>query len=83
MDSEEIRIPGTHFYKTISEELNPAIRAAFRDGEEGAVDVFNLCNHLGKGLVDVLRSLHNGILSTYLSWMVIGLGVLAFILMSK
>jgi formate hydrogenlyase subunit 3/multisubunit Na+/H+ antiporter MnhD subunit len=83
MDSEEIRIPGTHFYKTVTDELGPAISTAFKDGEKGALDIYNFWGYLGNNLVQLLRSVHNGILSTYLSWVVIGLGVLAFILMFR
>jgi formate hydrogenlyase subunit 3/multisubunit Na+/H+ antiporter MnhD subunit len=81
MDSEEIRIPGTHFYKTVSEDINPVFTGAFRDGEKGALDGYNIFAGLGGALVKVLRAMHDGILSTYLSWVVIGLGVLVFILM--
>jgi NADH:ubiquinone oxidoreductase subunit 5 (subunit L)/multisubunit Na+/H+ antiporter MnhA subunit len=81
MDNEEMRIPGTHFYKTVTNEINPVFTAAFRDGEQGALDIYNVWGKLGNSLVQVLRGLHNGILSTYLSWAIIGLGVLAFILM--
>jgi formate hydrogenlyase subunit 3/multisubunit Na+/H+ antiporter MnhD subunit len=81
MDSEEIRIPGTHFYKTVTDDLNPVLTGAFRDGEKGAMDFYNILGNLGGAIVKVLRALHDGILSTYLSWVVIGLGVLAFILM--
>lgn len=80
MDSEEMRYPGTQFYRTITEELGPFSRAAFRDGDRGALDIYNIIGKLGGNLVGVLRSLHNGVLSTYLSWTVVGLGVLAFIL---
>jgi formate hydrogenlyase subunit 3/multisubunit Na+/H+ antiporter MnhD subunit len=83
MDNEEIRIPGTHFYKTITEDINPVFTGAFRDGEKGAMDLYNLWGSLGGALVRVLRSMHDGILSTYLSWAVIGLGVLVFILMFR
>jgi len=79
MDNEEIRIPGTHFYKTVTEELNPIIAGAFRDGEKGAMDPYNVWSYLGNSLVQVLRALHNGVLSTYLSWIVIGLSVLVFV----
>ncbi len=83
MDNEEIRVPGTHFYKTVTDELNPVVKGAFRDGEIGAMDVYNLSRYIGGSLVQFLRGLHNGILSMYLSWVVIGLGVLAFILMFR
>ncbi|HSG28978.1 MAG TPA: proton-conducting transporter membrane subunit, partial [Candidatus Krumholzibacterium sp.] len=82
-DNEEIRIPGTHFYKTVTDELNPIATGAFRDGEKGAFDLFNIWGRIGDVLVQFLRSMHDGILSTYLSWAVIGLGVLAFILMFR
>jgi len=81
MDNEEIRLPGTGFYKTITDDLGPVVRGAFRDGERGAVDPYNIFGRICMGCINVLRALHNGILSTYLSWVVIGLGVLVFILM--
>ncbi|MCK4237175.1 MAG: NADH-quinone oxidoreductase subunit L, partial [Candidatus Krumholzibacteria bacterium] len=83
MDNEEMRIPGTHFYKTVTDEISPVFKAAFRDGEMGALDIYNVWGRLGDSLVQVLRAVHNGILSTYLSWALIGLGVLAFILMFR
>jgi NADH:ubiquinone oxidoreductase subunit 5 (subunit L)/multisubunit Na+/H+ antiporter MnhA subunit len=83
MDNEEIRIPGTHFYKTVTDELSPAISTAFKDGERGALDAYNFWAYMGDNLVQLLRRLHNGILSTYLSWVVIGLGILAFVLMFR
>ncbi len=83
LENEEMRIPGTHFYKTVTDELNPVATGAFRDGEKGAYDLFNIFGRLGDLVVQFLRSMHDGILSTYLSWAVIGLGVLAFILMFR
>jgi len=80
MDNEEIRYPGTQFYRTVTEDLGPGIKTLFQDGEKGAMDGYNFFGKLGDSLVQVLRMLHNGNLSTYLSWIVIGLGVLAFIL---
>jgi formate hydrogenlyase subunit 3/multisubunit Na+/H+ antiporter MnhD subunit len=83
MDNEEIRYPGTQFYRTITEDLGPAIKTLFKDGEKGAMDGYNFFGKLGDSFVQVLRMLHNGNLSTYLSWIVIGLGVLSFILIFK
>ncbi|MCK4538166.1 MAG: NADH-quinone oxidoreductase subunit L [Candidatus Krumholzibacteria bacterium] len=83
LENEEMRIPGTHFYKTVTDELNPIVTGAFHDGEKGAFDLFNIFGRLGDLVVQFLRSMHDGILSTYLSWAVIGLGVLAFILMFR
>lgn len=81
MENEEQRIPGTHFYKTVTDDLKPAYSALFRDGETGALDLYNIFGKIGYSLVQVLRNLHNGILSTYLSWTIIGLGALTFVLM--
>ena len=80
MDNDEIRYPGTQFYRTVTEDLGPGIKTLFKDGEKGAMDSYNFFGQLGDSLVQVLRMLHNGNLSTYLSWIVIGLGVLAFML---
>jgi formate hydrogenlyase subunit 3/multisubunit Na+/H+ antiporter MnhD subunit len=81
LENEEIRIPGTHFYKTVTDDLHPAWTALFKDGQDGAMDVYNIWGKFGFNVVQVLRGLHNGILSTYLSWAIIGLGVLMFVLM--
>ncbi|MBN2185679.1 MAG: hypothetical protein JW746_10155 [Candidatus Krumholzibacteriota bacterium] len=83
MDDEEIAIPGTHFYKTVTDDLNPLLSGGLRDGDRGDYDIFNIFGRLGDQVVQFLRMMHDGILSTYLSWAVIGLGVLAFILMFK
>jgi hypothetical protein len=83
MDNDEIRYPGTQFYKTVTDDLGPAINTLFKDGEKGAMDGYNFFGKLGDSFVQVLRMLHNGNLSTYLSWIVIGLGVLSFILIFK
>jgi formate hydrogenlyase subunit 3/multisubunit Na+/H+ antiporter MnhD subunit len=81
LENEEMRIPGTHFYKTVTDDLYPAYSALFKDGQDGALDVYNFWGLIGFNVVKVLKGLHDGILSTYLSWTIIGLGVLTFILM--
>ena len=83
MDNEEIRVPGTHFYKTVTDDLGPAVKTLFADGERGAADGYNIIGKIGDGFVQILRAVHNGNLSTYLAWIVIGLGVLSFILIFK
>lgn len=83
MDNEEIRYPGTQFYKTVTDDLGPAVKTLFADGEKGFADGYNILGRIGDGFVQVLRAVHNGNLSTYLAWCVIGLGILAFILIFK
>jgi len=69
---------GTDFYNTITDM--GGLRGAFVDGEKGTLDIYNLGGRIGNVIVQGLRALHNGILSTYLSWCIIGLGVLLYIL---
>lgn len=83
MDNEEIRVPGTQFYKTVTDDLSPAIKTLFADGDRGSLDLYNFFGRIGDGFVQVLRSVHNGNLSTYLAWVVIGLGVLTFVMIFK
>ncbi len=83
MDNEEIRVPGTQFYKTVTDDLGPAVKILFSDGEKGAIDPYNIFGKLGGGLVQILRTIHNGNLSTYLAWVIIGLGILSFVLIFK
>jgi len=71
-------VPGTDFYNTITNM--GGLSAAYRDGEKGTLDIYNLGGRIGNIMVQGLRALHNGILSTYLSWCIIGLGILLFIL---
>jgi len=83
MDNEEIRVPGTAFYKTVTDDLGPSIKTLFSDGDKGFLDVYNIFGRIGDSFVQVLRMVHNGNLSTYLAWIVIGLGILSFILIFK
>jgi len=71
-------VPGTDFYNTISNM--GGLSAAYRDGEKGTFDIYNLGGRIGNIIVQGLRALHNGVLSTYLSWCIIGLGILLFVL---
>ena len=71
-------VPGTDFYRTISDM--DGFNVAYRDGDKGTFDIYNLGGKAGNILVQLLRRVHNGVLSTYLSWCIIGLGILIFIL---
>jgi hypothetical protein len=52
-----------------------------RESRKGIFDIYNISGDLGLLLVNMLKKLHDGILSTYLAWCIIGLGVISFILM--
>jgi hypothetical protein len=45
-------------------------------------DVYEVGGRIGNVFVQGLRALHNGVLSTYLAWSVIGLGAIVFVLLS-
>jgi len=79
MDPEEVRVPGTGFYETISNLKG--FKGAYGDAEKGVFDLYYLTGKYGNNIVQVLRKLHDGVLSTYLSWCIIGLGFLLFLLM--
>lgn len=71
-------VPGTDFYETITSMR--VLKTIYHDGEKGTFDIYNLGGSLGNLIVQSLRFIHNGIVSTYLSWCIIGLGILLFIL---
>ena len=49
-----------------------------RESSKGIFDIYNISGDLGLLGVNVLKKLHDGILSTYLAWCIIGLGILCF-----
>jgi len=78
-DSEEVRVPGTGFYETIRE--GKTLGTIYRDADAGAYDLYVLAGRYGSNIVQVLRQLHNGVLSTYLAFYMVGLLVLLFALL--
>ena len=78
LDTEETRVVGTGFYETIS---NLGIfRVIYGDADRGIFDVYFLGGRIGSLVVNGLRRLHDGVLSSYLSWSIIGLGILVFLM---
>jgi formate hydrogenlyase subunit 3/multisubunit Na+/H+ antiporter MnhD subunit len=77
---DAMQITGTGFYNTIRETRG--LSALFANAEERVFDVYEVGGRIGNVFVQGLRSLHNGVLSTYLAWSVIGLGGIVFVLLS-
>ncbi|HUU70496.1 MAG TPA: proton-conducting transporter membrane subunit, partial [Planctomycetota bacterium] len=77
--SEDVRVPGTGFYESIRN--TGVLKTLYSDAEEGAFDIYVLVGRYGSNVVEVLRSLHNGVLSTYLAFGTLGLLVLLFVLL--
>ena len=76
--NDEMIIPGTHFYKTIS-SLSPFKQLYHLQEKEH----FDLYNHFGKiGLLfsGFLKWLHSGLLPVYLAWTAFGLIVILIVL---
>ena len=77
---DAMHVSGTGFYNTIKE--TKGLRGMFANAEQRVFDVYEMGGRLGNVFVQGLRSVHNGVLSTYLAWAVIGLGAMVFALLS-
>ena len=77
---DAMHVTGTGFYNTIKE--TKGLRGVFANAEQRIFDVYEIGGRLGNVLVQGLRTAHNGVLSTYLTWAVIGLGAMVFALLS-
>jgi len=75
--NEEIIIPGTHFYKTVSSM--GGLKQLYTGQEKGHFDLYNQAGRLGLALTEFLRWLHSGVLPMYLTWVTLGLLVILFI----
>jgi formate hydrogenlyase subunit 3/multisubunit Na+/H+ antiporter MnhD subunit len=76
--NEAMRIPGTHFYKTVSSMKG--LKQLYAGQEKGFFDLYNQSGRLGLALTDFLKWLHSGVLSMYLTWVTLGLLVILFVL---
>jgi len=77
---DSMHVVGTGFYNTIKE--TKGLRGAFANAEQDVFDVYEVGGRIGNVFVQGLRSIHSGVLSTYLAWSVIGLGAIVFALLS-
>lgn len=75
--NEEMRISGTHFYKTVSSM--DGLRQLYSSQEKGYFDPYDQGGRCGLGLTQFLRWLHSGILPVYLTWIILGLLIILFI----
>jgi hypothetical protein len=69
--NEQMIIPGTHFYKTVS-SMN-GLRQIYQKQEQGYFDPYLHGGKTGLAFTGMLKWLHNGVLSVYLTWVVVGL----------
>ncbi len=73
----EMRVSGTAFYNTI-QELG-ILRLIYRWAENKVFDVYEVGSRMTFGFNKVLSAIHNGVLSTYLAWCLLGMLVLFYI----
>jgi len=76
--NEEMTIPGTHFYKTVSSM--GGLKQLYNAQEKGYFDLYNQSGRAGLSLTAFLRWLHCGILPMYLTWVTLGLLIILFVI---
>jgi NADH:ubiquinone oxidoreductase subunit 5 (subunit L)/multisubunit Na+/H+ antiporter MnhA subunit len=79
MNESTMRFTGTDFYETIKKLK--FIGPLYRDSGKGWYDPYNIVAQTGSFFIKGLKAIHNGVLSTYLSWCLIGLAVLLIYLL--
>ena len=68
------RVIGTYFYDTIKEM--PGLKSTYTAQGKGHLDPYTWIGGLGLGITGLLKRIHNGLLSWYLSWSLLGILVL-------
>lgn len=76
-----MRVSGSAFYDTIQEL--PVFRSLYSLAQNEVFDLYQIGTQITLGMHRVLGHLHNGILSTYLSWCLLGTGILFYVLVFR
>ncbi|MFA6281179.1 MAG: proton-conducting transporter membrane subunit, partial [Candidatus Omnitrophota bacterium] len=76
MPEEDVKM--VDFYNTIKEM--PLLKSAYRLAEEKIFDIYDVLKQIAFFMIRFLRYLHNGVLSTYLVWCLLGVVGLFFYL---
>ncbi|HOK40934.1 MAG TPA: proton-conducting transporter membrane subunit [bacterium] len=74
---EETHFSGTQFFLTIKEF--PILKDIYSEAEKKSFDISYFIEFIGSRIIEILKFLHNGILSNYLSWTLIGILISIFI----
>jgi hypothetical protein len=72
-----IEVTGVDFYNTI--EQLPALKRLYTLARAKAFDIYDIFQKVVNYVIQMLRSLHTGILPTYLRWFVVGLVVVVWV----
>ena len=75
----QMRISGTKFYNTVQDV--GLLGNIYRLAKDKAFDLYEVSKKITFGFNKILSYTHNGVLSTYLAWCLLGMGVLFWILL--
>ncbi len=76
-ENEQMIIPGTQFYKTVSSMRG--LRRLYAWQDKGIFDPYNEVGKAGQAISGLLRWLHSGLLPMYLTWVTLGLMAILFV----
>jgi NADH:ubiquinone oxidoreductase subunit 5 (subunit L)/multisubunit Na+/H+ antiporter MnhA subunit len=79
LDQNTGRVIGTYFYDTI--KGLPVLKGTYTAQGKGHLDPYTWIGGLGLGITGLLKRIHNGLLSWYLSWSLIGILILVVLFM--
>jgi len=77
----DMRVSGVEFYKTVQDI--GVLKGVYRLAEKNLFDIYEVGTKITFGFNKVLRHAHNGVLPSYLSWCLLGMIVLFYILLRK
>jgi NADH:ubiquinone oxidoreductase subunit 5 (subunit L)/multisubunit Na+/H+ antiporter MnhA subunit len=80
-DYPEMRVSGTEFYETIKEI--GILKTIYKWAEKKFFDIYEVGVKITLGFNKVLRYIHNGVLLTYLSWCLLGMIILFYLLVRQ
>ena len=75
----DMRVSGTGFYNTIKDMC--ILKTIYRLAEQKMFDIYDLGVKITAGFNKALCYLHNGVLPTYLSWCLLGMMILFYVLL--
>jgi len=75
----QMRVSGTKFYNTVQDIS--LLGNIYRLAKDKAFDLYEVSKKITFGFNKILSYTHNGVLSTYLAWCLLGMGVLFWILL--
>ena len=75
----DMRVSGVEFYNTVK-DISP-LKGIYGLAEKKAFDIYEVGGRITGGVIKVLRYVHNGVLPSYLSWCLLGMIVLFYMLL--